>query len=152
VAAPASPHAAEQPAADALADAKAAGEGFSRFVAKVLDQLSLSAWLPATVLVGLTALLFELHSQVHINPGAAIAALAAKPLGIAIVLIVAIVVGTVITQAFPVYCHPSIGGLLAVLDVALRNCGKRRVLSVLAQDAHRPYNTSAEAESVQGRA
>src|SRR4051812_18768506 len=38
-------------------------QGFSQFVSRVLDQLSLSAWLPAAMLVGSLVVLLQLHSQ-----------------------------------------------------------------------------------------
>jgi hypothetical protein len=74
-------------------------DGVSAFASKVLDQLSLSAWLPATLFVGTAAFLLELDAKDG-NPTVALEALTNKPLGIIIVLFVSIVVGTVITQAF----------------------------------------------------
>jgi hypothetical protein len=71
----------------------------SQFVAKVLDQLSLSAWLPSAVLVGATAVL----AQVRDTGGSATEALG-KVAGASIPQLVlalgAVIVGTVATQAF----------------------------------------------------
>src|SRR5215470_2286548 len=38
-------------------------EGFSQFLAKELDQLSISAWLPAAMLTGCSTVLVQLHAQ-----------------------------------------------------------------------------------------
>jgi len=77
-----------------------AGESLSRFITRILDQLSLSSWLPAIMLVCNCALLLQLHAQHDLNLGAAIIALTRKPLGILIVLLLAIILVSVITQAF----------------------------------------------------
>lgn len=75
-------------------------EGLSQFIGKVLDQLSLSAWLPATMLVGCGAVLIQLRAQGNFDFGAAIIALTAKPLGILVVLLFALVLATMVSQAF----------------------------------------------------
>ncbi|MEV6825408.1 hypothetical protein [Amycolatopsis sp. NPDC051102] len=75
-------------------------EGLSQFIGKVLDQLSLSAWMPAAMLVGCGAVLLQLRSQQNFNVGAAVVALTAKPLGILVVLAFALVLATKISQAF----------------------------------------------------
>lgn len=75
-------------------------EGLSQFIGKVLDQLSLSAWLPAAMLVGCGALLLQLRSQGNFDFGAAIIGLTAKPLGILVVLLFALVLATLVSQAF----------------------------------------------------
>lgn len=82
------------------ASAEQSGPGISEFVGKVLDQLSLSAWLPAAMLVGAGAVLTELHSEKRLDLGAAITRLTHEPLGILIVLFFALVLTTMITQAF----------------------------------------------------
>lgn len=74
--------------------------GFSQFVSKVLDQLSVSAWLPAAMLVGGTALILQLHSNKNLDVARAVRDLAAKPLGILIILLFALVLATMVTQAF----------------------------------------------------
>ena len=75
-------------------------EGFSQFVSKVLDQLSLTAWLLATIVVGVGALLLQLHAQHGADIALAIQQLTSKPLGTMIVIVFAIVMTAVITQAF----------------------------------------------------
>jgi hypothetical protein len=72
----------------------------SQFISKVLDQLSLSAWLPAAMLVGCGAILVQLHAQRDLDLGAALIELTAKPLGILIVLLFALVLAAMICQAF----------------------------------------------------
>jgi hypothetical protein len=61
--------------------------GFSSFIGKVLDQLSLSAWLPAAMLVGNLALLLQLNQDKDFNIERAVQSLAAKPLGTVIILV-----------------------------------------------------------------
>jgi hypothetical protein len=73
---------------------------FSFFLTRILDQLSISSWLPAITLVCNLALIFQLRSQHNFDFGQAITALAAKPLGILIVLLLSIVVASIVTQAF----------------------------------------------------
>jgi hypothetical protein len=75
-------------------------EGLSQFISKVLDQLSLSAWLPAAMLVGCTAILLQLRSQGNFDVGAAVVALTAKPLGILVVLLFSVVLAAMVSQAF----------------------------------------------------
>lgn len=69
-------------------------------MAKVLDQLSLSAWLPAAMLVGCTAIVLQLRSQQNFDVGTALLALTAKPLGILVVLLFALVLAAMVSQAF----------------------------------------------------
>lgn len=75
-------------------------EGLSQFMAKVLDQLSLSAWLPAAMLVGCAAIVLQLRSQRNFDVGTALLALTAKPLGIIVVLLFALVLAAMVSQAF----------------------------------------------------
>ncbi|MHB1430806.1 MAG: hypothetical protein ACYCVZ_01640 [Streptosporangiaceae bacterium] len=65
-----------------------------------MDQLSLSAWLPAAMLVGVGSVLAGIHGQTNLDLGAAIVRLTKAPLGILIVLLFALVLTTMITQAF----------------------------------------------------
>lgn len=91
----------EKPGRAAEADGTGtAPEGLSQFMAKVLDQLSLSAWLPAAMLVGCTAIVLQLRSQRNFDVGAAVLALTAKPLGIIVVLLFALVLAAMVSQAF----------------------------------------------------
>lgn len=75
-------------------------EGLSQFIGKVLDQLSLTAWMPAVMLVGAGALLLQLHAQQGIDIALAVYQLSSKPLGTIIVLIFAVILAAVLTQAF----------------------------------------------------
>ncbi|WP_141277309.1 hypothetical protein [Pseudonocardia hydrocarbonoxydans] len=72
----------------------------SEFLRKILDQLSLSAWLPATMLVGCAALLLQLAALASVDIGAAILALAEKPFGIIVILLFALILTAIIVQAF----------------------------------------------------
>jgi hypothetical protein len=74
--------------------------GISGFIARVLEQLSLSSWLPAIVFVGNAALLFALHGKKSIDIVGAVRDLIQLNWGILIVLLFALVITAVITQAF----------------------------------------------------
>jgi hypothetical protein len=79
---------------------RAAPEGLSEFLTKILNQLSLSAWLPAALFVGAGAVLLEVHAQRKADLNDALKSLTAKPLGVIIVVVFALVLGTLVTQAF----------------------------------------------------
>jgi hypothetical protein len=74
--------------------------GISGFIARVLEQLSLSSWLPATVFVGNAALLLALHGKKSLDVVGAVKNLIALNWGILVVLLFALVITAVITQAF----------------------------------------------------
>jgi len=76
------------------------GEGFSQFVTRILRQLTASSWLPSTMLVGNLILILQLHSQHNFSFSEAITQLAKSPLGLAVVIIIAVTVVSVMTQAF----------------------------------------------------
>ncbi len=75
-------------------------DGLSQLLSKILEQLSVSAWLPAAMLVGNTALLLQLHSDHNIDIAAAVKNLTEKPLGTIIVLAFSLLLTTIVTQAF----------------------------------------------------
>jgi hypothetical protein len=79
---------------------KSPGEGLSAFLGRILDQLSLSSWLPAAMLVGNATLLLKLSSQSKLNPGQAVTELTKNTLGLLVVLTFALVLVTIVTQAF----------------------------------------------------
>jgi hypothetical protein len=74
--------------------------GLSQVLGKILQQLSISAWVPAAMLVGNGAVLLQLHAARNFNIAAAVKELTAKPLGTVIILAFALVLTTVVTQAF----------------------------------------------------
>lgn len=100
------------------ARSKKATETLSQFVARVLDQLSLSAWLPSAALVMLVYVIFSLGSVIDADPplcgtekdpktcsaaravGLALEKISNVSLGGALLLLVAVVVLTMLTQAF----------------------------------------------------
>jgi hypothetical protein len=94
-------------AAEAVATAAKPRQTLSEFVARVLDQLSLSAWLPSAALV----LLLDFIAQLGIALGAkrtgataaignALSRMSAVGIGGAVLLVIAIVVLAILTQAF----------------------------------------------------
>ena len=80
--------------------AEKAAQNLSHFLGKVLDQLSITSWLPAAMLVGASAVLLQLRSQGDYNVAAAVRALSDKPLGVLVVLLFALVLAATVTQAF----------------------------------------------------
>jgi hypothetical protein len=90
-----------RPGADSDAPDESSGSGgLSQLLSNILDQLSISAWLPAAMLVGNVALLLQLHSNRNLNIAGAIKELTGKPLGTLIVLAFSLLLATIITQAF----------------------------------------------------
>src|SRR5262245_5325637 len=96
-------------AAEATVDPGKATDTLSQFTARVLNQLSLSAWLPAAALVMLVTFVVQLgealsHPAAGPNPRSpaiqAIQSIAGISLGGALLLIGAVVVLTIVTQAF----------------------------------------------------
>lgn len=75
-------------------------EGLSAFAAKILDQLAVTAWLPATMLVAATALLVQLHDAGNLDIPAAVERLATQPWGVLVILAFGLVLATMVTQAF----------------------------------------------------
>lgn len=85
---------------DTVSDAAASPDGISAFIARVLDQLTLSAWLPAAVLSASVAVLLQFRSAKSTNVLHAIGALTANPIRVLVLTIPLLVVATVVTQAF----------------------------------------------------
>lgn len=81
-------------------DKRVSAESFSAFLGRVLDQLSLSAWLPAAMLVGSLAVLLQMHGRSDRNVAEAVTELTDKPLGVLVLVVFALVLATVVTQAF----------------------------------------------------
>ena len=71
----------------------------SQFVARVLDQLSLSAWLPSAALVGTSVFLVQVRSSGG-SPTDALTKIGNFDLTSVVLLVLAVVIGTIITQAF----------------------------------------------------
>lgn len=81
-------------------DESSSSGGLSQLLSNILDQLSISAWLPAAMLVGNAAVLLQLHSNRNLNIADAVKDLTGKPLGTLIVLAFSLLLTTIITQAF----------------------------------------------------
>lgn len=79
----------------------AASGGLAGLLGRVLEQLAVSAWLPAVMLIGVAALLAQLRVRGDLNLAGAVAQLAQPPSwGILIVLGFGLVLATMVTQAF----------------------------------------------------
>jgi hypothetical protein len=74
--------------------------GLSAFAGRVLDQLSISSWLPAAMLVGNLAVLVELRARRSLSIPGAIGALTSNTFGLLVVSIFGLVLASILTQAF----------------------------------------------------
>jgi hypothetical protein len=91
----------DSPTAASGADtATGTADGISAFVARVLDQLSVSAWLPAGFLVASFALLLQFRADKSADPLTAVRELTADPVRVLVLIVPALVLATVVTQAF----------------------------------------------------
>lgn len=81
-------------------EAVASPDGLSAFVARVLDQLTLTAWLPAGFLTASVAILLQFRADKSTNVLKAIRALTIDPVRVLVLIIPLLVLATVVTQAF----------------------------------------------------
>ncbi len=89
----------EERAVERLSSSSTTNESLSQFVAKVLDQLSLSAWLPSAALVLSLAFVVNLRGTEGAF-GPAVAAFADYTIAAGLFLFASVVVLTMVTQAF----------------------------------------------------
>ncbi len=75
-------------------------ERLSAFLARVLEQLSLSAWLPAAYLTVSLAVMYRLGQQKNLDVEAAVVALTSDPVTLLVVTIPIVVLATLVTQSF----------------------------------------------------
>jgi hypothetical protein len=75
-------------------------DGLSALVARILEQLAVTAWLPAAMLIGVGSLLVQLHTNKSLDIPRAVQDLATKPWGVIIILLFELVLTTMVTQAF----------------------------------------------------
>lgn len=75
--------------------------GIAAFTSRVLEQLGVTSWLPAAMLIGVGAVLVELYTLNTLSVAEAVQTLAnPESWGIVIVLLFALVLATMVTQAF----------------------------------------------------
>ncbi|MEO3936817.1 hypothetical protein V3N99_08675 [Dermatophilaceae bacterium Soc4.6] len=72
----------------------------SALLARILDQLSLSAWLPAAYLTVALAVIYRLGQQGNLDVAAVVVALTADPVTLLVVTIPIVVLSTLVTQSF----------------------------------------------------
>lgn len=156
---PMSPESGKVDAAPVGADTRGADKdsgslGLSQVLGKILQQLSISAWVPAAMLVGNGAVLLQLHADANYNIAGAVKELAGKPLGTIIVLAFALILATVVTQAFEFevirflegYFDSANGLIQAVMAWRIRcHAGKRDKLEHMLEAA----NTNARKQAVE---
>lgn len=75
-------------------------DGISAFIARVLDQLMLSAWLPAALLTASLAVLLQFRSAKSVNLLDAVRSLTSNPVRVLVLVVPALIIATVVTQAF----------------------------------------------------
>ena len=80
--------------------APASSDGLSAFIARVLDQLTLSAWLPAALFTAAAAVVLQFRRQRSTKLLHAVGVLASNPLRVLVLIIPVLVLATVVTQAF----------------------------------------------------
>lgn len=90
----------ETPVAGRDTNLSAPPEKLSAFVARVLDQLSLSAWLPAAFLATALAVVYQMGSQEDLDVARAVGHLVADPVTLLIVTIPIVILTTLVTQSF----------------------------------------------------
>jgi hypothetical protein len=89
-----------QPAHASEQDKSSPVSGISEFLGRVFEQLSLASWLPATMLVGNAVLLLQLHSNESLDVVAAVKDLTKGGFGLLVVLLFALILASIVTQAF----------------------------------------------------
>jgi hypothetical protein len=77
-----------------------AKNGLSQFAMRILDQLSLTSWLPATFLVGTSLFLFKLASMKPIDISRALEDLSNQNFGVLVVVFLGVVTSAMVIQAF----------------------------------------------------
>lgn len=107
------------------AEASAAPEGMSAFIAKVLDQLSLSAWLPAALLSATLALLLQFRRQHSADLALALTAIGERWVIVLLLVVPVLVLTTLATQAF------SFGAIRTLEGYAMRRPPIRWVRGVM---------------------
>jgi hypothetical protein len=75
-------------------------EGVSAFLSRVLNQLSITAWLPAVFLVGNAAVLFALQGHPRLSLTGAVEDLVGLRWGALIVIVFAVIIMAMVIQAF----------------------------------------------------
>jgi hypothetical protein len=81
-------------------EAPSVPSGISAFVAKVLDQLSLTAWLPAMLFAATVTLFGQFRSQRSLAVGKALGAITSDVRQVLILLVPVLLLATMLTQAF----------------------------------------------------
>lgn len=75
--------------------------GLTELISRVLEQLSVSAWLPAAMLIGLGSLLVQMHRDNDLDVAKAVGELAdPQSWGVLIILLFGLIMTTMVTQAF----------------------------------------------------
>ncbi|MDJ0318399.1 hypothetical protein [Arthrobacter antibioticus] len=113
--------------------------GLAAFIVRILEQLSLSAWLPAGLLSASVTLLVCFRQERSINLVAAIGRITDNPWGIVLLAVPLLLVATMITQAFSYIAirvlegYWSRGGLVSVCRSLLIRCQLRRRSTLMKQ-------------------
>lgn len=119
------PSAASTPRPPSDPAVEASPEGLSALAAKVLDQLSLSAWLPAGLFAATLAVLLQFRSQGSADLEDALGAIGSAWLPVLLLAVPVLVLGTLLTQAF------SFGAIRALEGYWMRRWPSRWLRSLL---------------------
>lgn len=145
----------EAPAAKSEHDKSSPVSGISQFLGRVLEQLSLSSWMPAAMLVCNAAVLIQMHSADNgFDIAGAFADLTESPLGVLVVFLLALVLATVLIQAFEFESIRLIEGYLSHSRGPCAALARRRIRrhSGKRSDLHDAYNTLERAQFARARA
>lgn len=137
--------------AESVTSTETVDSGLSQLVARVLGQLSLSAWLPAALLTLVGVLVVQFAAQGAIQLGDAIAALTRDKWTVVLLIVPVLVSSTLVTQAFSFeairalegYWHR--GGLVRIGKSHLirrQLARKRRIHEERLRDSHQAFLNS----------
>lgn len=90
----------QEPEARSGPSGEDASKGLSAFLGGVLDQLSVTSWLPSVFLVGNAAVLLAMQGQKALDVPAALKGLAELEWGAIVVLTLSVTIGAIVIQAF----------------------------------------------------
>jgi hypothetical protein len=115
-------------------DDAVASTGISQLISRVLEQLSISSWLPAAMLVANTAVLFQMAAHHNMDLPSALRSLTAKPVGTLVLVLFALVLATLVMQAFEFelirlvegYVDPRTAIVAALVRVRIRRHARAR--------------------------
>jgi hypothetical protein len=123
------------PAGTERPDKKSPASGLSEFLARVLGQLSLSSWLPSAMLVGNLAVMLEMHARRSADVLAAVKELT-DPIGVVVGLLFALILATIIIQAFEFETIRALEGYFEMTRGPLARLARRKIRRHASRRCH----------------